>query len=476
MNALSMYNIEKVDIEQKIQQKSEMLLYAMVFTLVFEGFLRKLVPPLGTLIFFAKDILCVVGLYYVNKTLLAGSSFTIFEKWKTSVLIFIPSILFTAIIDPILAIFGLKQYLLYMVVGVLMPVAFPAKKIESFKKLVLFVTTLILPTTLVAVLQNSLPATHWLNVSVDGNSLEGFAAAGYLRVSSTFSFTGQYSWFLNLVTPFLAAIVFWPKQKGVVVKRAWLLKIYCGVAAVSFMIGIFITGGRSAVLGCGVSIVLGLILSALKSPGKIVVSALVGLLVFAALYGGIRSVKPEFFAAYEARSSKQDDDSTQSDEIKNRVGGSFLGWTKWVFDQDIASIVFGNGLGVISNGSEKISEYAAYRKDNIGKIDIEGDLPTTFFEGGMYLAIVWNSLRLWAIWYCFKVWRSVKQKDWAVLLSFLLGYVIMNACLGQIGKQPPLNMWLWLTVGAVAVINNYIKYLDSTTLEVNSSEIEADAV
>lgn len=466
--------MEKVDIRQKIQKKSEMLLYAMVSMLVFEGLLRKLVPSLATLIFFGKDVLCLFGLYYVNKIFLTGSGYTIFEKWKTSLLIFIPSVFFTAIMDPTLAVFGIKQYLLYLVVAVLMTLAFPPDKFESFKKLVFFITVLIIPTTLIAVIQNSLPATHWLNMGVDGNSLEGFAAAGYLRVSSTFSFTGQYSWFLNLVTPFLAAVLFWPKQNDIPMKRPWLLNAYIGVVAVAFVVGIFITGGRSAVLGCALCIALGLVLSAFKSPGKIIGKALVGLSMFIALYGGMHAVKPEFFAAYEARSSNQDDDSTQSDEMKSRLEGSFTGWTKWLFNEDIVAIVFGNGLGVISNGSEKISRYAGKLKDNLAGIDIEGDIATTFFEGGIYLAVVWTSVRIWAIWFCFKIWLSVKRKDWAILVSFLFGYVIQNACLGQVGKQPPLNMWLWLSVGAVAVVKNYIDYLDNKDLEDKSAEIVAD--
>lgn len=465
--------MEKLDIRIKIQQKSERLLYAMVFILVFEGILRKLIPSLSTLIFISKDILCIIGLYYVNTALINNSGIKIFDRWKIALLLFIPPIFFTALLDPVLAIFGLKQYLLYIVVGVLMPIAFPSDNIKQFEKIVFFVTILLIPTTLVAILQNSLPATHWLNLSVDGGSLEGFSADGYLRVSSTFSFTGQYSFFLNLATPWLACIIFWPKQ-NIDMKRPWLLKIYYFVAVMSLMIGVFITGGRSAVLGSGLCLILGLVFSAIKAPGKIVIRGLIGFAFFITVFGVVRTVKPEYFAAYEARSSDQEN-GTQNQEMVNRIEGSFLGGTKWIFDQDIVAIIFGNGLGVLSNGSEKISRYAGSLKDNLG-IDIESDFATTLFEGGLYLAVVWTSLRLWAIFYCLKVWYSIKQKEWAILTSFLLAHVTLTACLGVLGKQPPLNMWLWLSVGAVAVIKNYTEYLDNKELAVKAEEIAADTI
>jgi hypothetical protein len=72
---------------------------------------------------------------------------------------------------------------------------------------------MIIPTTLVAVLQNSLSSSHWINLSVGGESLEAFSAGGYLRVSSTFSFTAQYSWFLVAESFFLAASFFMPPRE-----------------------------------------------------------------------------------------------------------------------------------------------------------------------------------------------------------------------------------------------------------------------
>lgn len=448
--------------QEKLRVYIKKLLYVLVFVLIFEGLMRKMLPSaLGLPVFFLKDILCIMGIFAISKAKLSGLALMLFKNWKTVMLIFIPSVVFTIFHDPILSIFGLKQYLLYMVVGILMPFAFPPDKMDEFKKFVICICLALIPTTGIAVLQNSLPAGHWLNLSVDGGSLEGFSAGGRLRVSSTFSFTGQYSWFLNMACSFLAMSFFWPKEEAKGKAKNWRI-IYLAVTGVSLLIGTFITGGRSAVLGCGVCLVLGLAFAAFKSPGQIVSKGLVGIVVFIVLLGVIRAAKPEFFAAYDERSSDNDSGS-QSSEMKDRVQGNFLNWTNWVFDQDIVAIVFGNGLGVMSNGSEKISQYAYDLK--LESTGTESDFDTTVYEGGIYLAIVWYGFRLWMIIFCLGIWQKSRRKDWGVLLSFLLSYVILNATIGAVGKNPPVNIWLWLAIGSVLIIKNYNDQQDKALKE-----------
>jgi hypothetical protein len=115
--------------------------------------------------------------------------------------------------------------------------------------------------------------------------------------------------------------------------------------------------------------------------------------------------------------------------------------------------MFGNGLGVMSNGSEKISQYAYDLK--FEETGTESDFDTTIYEGGIYLAIVWYAFRLWMIIFCLGIWQKMRRKEWGVLLSFLLSYVILNASIGAVGKNPPVNIWLWLAIGSVLVIKNY---------------------
>jgi hypothetical protein len=463
--------MDKAKAQDKLREQIKKLTYLIVFVLIFEGLMRKMLPSaLGLLIFFLKDILCIVGLFLIRNAKITGLTLTLVRNWKTVLIAFIPPLLFTVFHDPVLSIFGLKQYLLFAVVGVLVPLAFPADKMEEFKTFVVVITLALIPTTATAIIQNSLPATHWLNMSVDGTSLEGFAAAGRLRVSSTFSFTGQYSWFLNMVCAFLAAGFFWPG--GAINKnKAWQIA-YLASTALALLVGTFITGGRSAVLGCGFCLALGFMLSGVKSPGKMVSKGIliIGLMVLA--LGVIRGVKPEFFAAYDERSSGSEDGS-QAAEMQSRVTGGFLGWTEWAFDQDIIAIMFGNGVGLMSNGSEKISQYAYDLKNEESAISTESDFDSTIYEGGIYLAIVWYVFRIWIIVFCVGIWQKMRRKEWAVVVSFLLSYVIFNASLGVIGKNPPANIWLFLVIGSIIVIKNYNDHQDKLKREASAEAVHA---
>lgn len=441
MNALS----------DKIYVKRQRLLYIIVAVLVFEGVARKLFPPLGVLIFFLKDILCMLAVYWLAEQRIKSNSNPLLARWGALAILFVPLLFNTLFYDPMLVFFGGKQYLLFAVVAIMVPLAFPPSKFEDFKRFVAFVAVLVVPTTIVAGIQNSLPPSHWLNKSVAGESLEHFSAAGKLRVSSTFSFTGQYSYFLNLVTAFIALRFFLPP-----VSNRKTLRRFVGILPIVFalmlLVGAFVTGGRTAVLGCGAVIALGFALATLRAPKTFLGK---GLLVFAVIVAGLmitRSVKPEFFAAYEQR-SQGFRGMSQNEEVQERVLESFMGWNDWLWDQSWRSIFMGNGLGVMSNGSDQISFYAAGIR--AGGFWTESDFASSIWEGGLYMVVVWYGFRLMFIVMCFKVWNSMRSPVLVSCCSFLLGYVIIIGLIGTIGIQPPLAIWWWLAVGSVFALKGF---------------------
>jgi hypothetical protein len=214
--------------------------------------------------------------------------------WSGLFWLFLPVLIFTSFKDPILAVFASKQYLLYIIIGILVTVSFPPEKEQQFRKFILYASLLLIPTTIVAILQNSLPASHWLNLSVTGSSLENFSAAGYLRVGSTFSFTGQYSWFLNAESFFLATSFFMqPFFKNQLIQR-FLGLIYV-LLIIMLMIAAFITGGRTAVLGCGGILSLGLILIGVKRQTWFFTKGAMIIILCVVSLSILRVARPEFF-------------------------------------------------------------------------------------------------------------------------------------------------------------------------------------
>lgn len=431
----------------------EYLLYTLVVTLVFEGLLRKLVPSaVGIIIFFLKDILCFYALYIALNYKLPALAAWIHLRWRLLMTLLLPLLIYTAFLDLPLSFFAAKQYLLYIAPCLLVPMAFPADRFEQFKRFSSFFSLLLIPTTLVAILQNTLPATHWLNLSVGGETMGGFAAAGYLRVSSTFSFTGQYSWFLNAVCAFTILGFFLP---AVETSNSYFLKTILPLAlTILLTIGVFITGGRTAVLGSAGCVLIGFVLSSWKSPTTSIRTGIwAGLFLIPSIWL-LHEVKPEFFAAYEARATGTEEVSHE-EEMQQRILGSFIDWTDWYGDQDVLSMLIGNGMGVMSNGSDRVSTYA----DRIRSSGFwtEGDVPTTAWEGGIYLILVWYSFRFVVIWFCFRLWRNMHDYKYSAASSFLLATITINGLTSNLGMQPPIAIWWWLSVGAILSIYGFEK-------------------
>ncbi len=429
----------------------ERLLYTIVATLVFEGLIRKMAPSaIGLFIFFIKDFLCLYAIYLVATVKLPNILVWLTIRWKIVGILLVPLLVYTAFLDLPLSVFAAKQYLLYVSVALVVPTAFSEGRIEQFKRFASFFALSLIPTTLVAILQNSLPASHWLNLTAGGTSMEAFSAGGYLRVSSTFSFTGQYSWFLNAVCAFVILGFFLPIYKSS--SSSFIKTVMPLTLSILLTIGVFITGGRTAVLGNAGCLIIGFTLSNWKSPSKSIRQGVLAGLLLIPSFWLLHEVKPEFFAAYEARSVGTQEVSHE-EEMQQRILNGFTDWTDWYGEQDVVSMLIGNGLGIMSNGSDRISTYA--HNVRAKGFWTEGDIPTTAWEGGIYLMLIWYGFRFAVILFCFQLWRSIKDYKYSAASSFLLANVIINGVIGTLGMQPPLAIWWWLSVGSIIAIHGF---------------------
>ena len=156
--------------------------------------MRKLEPGIvGVLIFLLKDVIIFfLGFQLVTRHKLPAALNFITYAYALFAFLLLPNILITFGHDPILAVFGAKQYLLYPVVGISVFVAFQNATVPQIIKFCRIVALLMIPTGLIGILQTQISTTSWINLSVDGQSLEDFSSAGHLRISSTFSFVSQF--------------------------------------------------------------------------------------------------------------------------------------------------------------------------------------------------------------------------------------------------------------------------------------------
>ena len=90
------------------------LLYLLILSLVFEGILRKLAPTLlSQALFFAKDGICLLMVFLLIRDGLTRAVMDIVGPWLLLVVFMIPVLLNTLMLDPLLVVFGGKQYLLF---------------------------------------------------------------------------------------------------------------------------------------------------------------------------------------------------------------------------------------------------------------------------------------------------------------------------------------------------------------------------
>jgi hypothetical protein len=232
--------------------------------------------------------------------------------------------------------------------------------------------------------------------------------------------------------------------------RSGTSKILIPVLVGLFVIGTFVTGSRSSVIGnAGILFVAGLLLvvrGGLKALAKVIIPVMIGI----TLLGLIQSQYPEFFAAYHARVIGTPETS-HAVEMEKRILGGLLGWTDGLYGAPPS--LLGYGLGVMSNGSDKLSAYAAHwREDSVWS---ETDQATTFFEGGWYLVLVWYGFRFWIILRNLKLVLKLRRAEFRVMGFFAWGFIAVIGLTGTLAIQPPLAIWWWLAVGLVTCLVHF---------------------
>jgi hypothetical protein len=433
----------------KYEVECRRLLYAIIGTLVLEGIIRKLVPGgLSMVIYFAKDFLCLLGLYYIASSKLTDAPKQIANIIKVLIIFMYPLLCYNLFIDPILFVWGGKLYLLYTVTAILMAMAFPSNSKDKFQIFMGFILLLLILAVFTGLLQLTLPASHWLNRSVEGGSLEAFSAAGMLRVSSTFSFTGQYSFFLTFASAMYFCNFFLISNlKNQILNNRWIMML---IGLLLFM-GCFSTGGKTAVLGLLAILGIGFVFIGVNNPAFAFKRMIVPVLVFLFAFPLIQSLKPEYFVAYTARSNGN---GGSNDDIIERVLSPF--------DAIMDSSLFGNGLGVMTNGSEKVSDYASI-KFKTGWT--ESDFVTIMWEGGLYLVAIWYGFRLFVIFYSFRILFNIKDSNYYSAAAFLVAYIFIIGLTGTLTIQPPIAIYFWICFGALICIQKFDEYNQNNLIQ-----------
>jgi hypothetical protein len=300
------------------------------------------------------------------------------------------------------------------------------------------ISLLLIPTVLLSVVQIHLPNNNWLNMSVSGGDLSGFGFGGTLRVSSTFSFVAQFCAFLNAEM----FIVFIALHGWGNLTSRW--KMLTASLLPLILIGSFITGSRGAVTVNLTIMLLAVMLGALKFRARSVfhIGIFMGVLYLAVV--ALNYFFPSITMVYFNREGGHL--IGFSAEIQQRVYDTFFN-----IPHDPAFRTFwGIGLGAMTNGAEKVSNYAAGWR---ALFWTETDFNTTIVEGGKYLVFVWYGFRLFVILKTLSNFLMDITPEYSVPLAFCQGFVIVEGVFGTLSLQPPIAIWWWFGVGTVLLFS-----------------------
>jgi O-antigen ligase len=426
--------------EPKAVRTLRFTLIALTVLLTFEGLVRKLEPgSIGILIFLLKDVLILfMGFQLVTRHKLNPTFIFLSYAYVVLCVLLLPNIIMTASHDPLLAVFGAKEYLLYPIVALSVIAAFQNATMDQVVRFCRVVAFLMIPAGLVAMVQTQLGASSWINMSVEGTSLEDFSSAGHLRVSSTFSFVAQFCAFLNMQM-FMVFFAFYGFSK--MKSRLWKLIFLAPVPLL--VISSYLTGSRGAVIGNSAVLVIAMVLGCLRFEfGKVLRFAWIGGLI-AVVALAFQAFFPSLMRTYSVR--EQGHVFGVSDEIVTRVYQSFFNW----MSDASTTPFFGNGLGIMSNGSDAISPYSrTFRLSGW----TETDFATTLFEGGPYLIFVWYAFRFYILFETTRRFLFQTSRELFLPGAFCQAYVILVGMTGTLGIQPPIAIWWWLSVGLSIIL------------------------
>jgi O-antigen ligase len=268
-------------------RKWEYTLFTVMILMVFEGALRKwLLPQFETQIYLLKDALVLVAFFgFMSTSRPVGSHERMMQALKLLIIINV-FMCFLQLSNPaspsfLVAIIGVKNYVLYMLVAFMVPYAFSSgEDLERKLKIFMF---LMIPVCVLGLVQFFSPPDSFINVYVKRGDEEQFVSrvgegGQFVRATGTFSYIGGYSTFI--FTMFFFSLAFIIGSRKNLAQLAIPLALLIGAS-----MSMFTTGSRTVVFGIGLLAPLVLLLN-LKS-GVIDARMMIRLLSVIALAVGI---------------------------------------------------------------------------------------------------------------------------------------------------------------------------------------------
>lgn len=404
----------------------------VLFAVVFEGLLRKwILPQASELIYFLKDMI-FVGAYI---GFLAHKKEVIFKTAQiTRLEYFLKSLLFLLLIwmgfqalnprlgSPLLGLFGMKFYLLFIPLMWMMPYLFKSK--EELERFLRNYLLLAIPICLLGLIQFFSPLNSPINTYTDspvGTELVGtFHGSGRIRVTSTFSYIGGMATFLSFCFGIFLGLL----GSNTSSNKIWTL--FGSIELLLLLLGTFMNGSRSVMVTMLILMAGFFVLQGFKGAERfsrrLAPLIFLGVLVFSFAFGFSNNIK-EPIESFAARTTENSD-----------LGSRIINQVLQPIDLFQLTGMDGYGVGSTHQGVTafqiKLGLPASVALPNYHAEDhtkrIEAEPGKVFMELGPIGFLLWYGFRVTIL---LSLWRTYSRLEDTILKQLALSAVLQHIAL-----------------------------------------------
>ncbi|MGB3309234.1 MAG: hypothetical protein WA939_00195 [Nodosilinea sp.] len=419
---------------------------AVLVLVVLEGVLRKWVfPQASQFIYFLKDFVLIGA--YLRYFLLSPFQARLFVQnpitlvlvgcmavWG-GVQVFNPSLG-----SPIIGVFGLKNYFLYIPLIWLVPQMFKTE--EELYRFIRHYLLFLIPVGLLATAQFFSPPTSPLNVYAWGEEGPAVVTAGLdtVRVTGTFSYLTGYSTYLLACLCLLLPIISRPQPR---LWQALTLVEGALIVATSFMTGSrgLVFGSVLLIAGYGFLLAITSFSNFSKSARKLV---LPGVISFLLVSQGARLAFDSFVNRVE----------TVNDSVTNRITSSFF----QPFSNFDLKGLDGYGIGATFQANGIIRQLFRLPPGEVIPVSYESEMGRVALEVGPVGFFLWYGLRLVLLFSLFRVCLRLTHpflRQLAISAFVYQGVTLI----GQMVYNHTANVYHWFFYGFILLLP-YLERVD----------------
>ena len=419
------------DTEESQVRTLRRLIWLYFWLLMFEGALRKWVPPLSAPLLVVRDPL-VLLIYFqavrCRRFPVGGPVVAYFFLMVCFVLLALAQITASIGGGPLVSVYGLRTNFLHLPLIFVIPRAFSPADVRKLGRWVLM---LCIPMTALMIWQYSSPAGSWINAATTADGEQLAFAMGKIRAAGTFSFVTGAAHFFVLATAFVIY--------GIADRNSGYSRWLVWAALLSVVLVQPVSGSRMLVLGCALVVVASItfaILSPRLAPRIVAVTVLICTAVT------LVSLTSFFQEAREVFMLHWNDASVAWGGTERGLVGRFFGAFLEPFDDLRQAGWIGNGIGMGTGAG------AALMTGSPVFLLAENEWARVVLEAGPFLGFSYLAYRAWLA--VVIAYRAAWGAKLGQLLPWLLAW---DACRSLVTEQvsQPTNLGFMVLVSGLCL-------------------------